>query len=203
MGGLTNFPTGLDDDSSLYDVTDTVSTPMAAHHNNIKEAVKAIEAKLGIRSSAVPTSLDYRIGNPTGAHTHDGASGNGPRVIGSANYIVNTQQVGSLGPSGLNKAFPLVIGKTMRLDSVQGALRVGPSGASAAWVDINFGPTSLWQASQGDRMTFAVMATVWRQATPALLITYPSGAVITIDVDAIGGPNSSGQDLSVTFVFRD
>lgn len=80
MAGNTNFPTGLDDDSSLYDVTDAVSTLQAAHHNNLKEAVKAIEAKVGVHLTSSPTALDYRIGHPTGGHIHNGASGQGPQI---------------------------------------------------------------------------------------------------------------------------
>lgn len=77
MAGNTNFPTALDDDSSLYDVTDAVHTLQAAHHNNPKEAIKALEAKVGIFGTSSPTALDYRIGNPTNSHRHDGASGQG------------------------------------------------------------------------------------------------------------------------------
>jgi hypothetical protein len=80
MGGQTNFPTALDDDSSLFDVTDGVSTLIEGHHNNTKEAVKALEAKVGIRSTSVATSLDYRLGHPTGSHRHDGASGQGQPI---------------------------------------------------------------------------------------------------------------------------
>jgi hypothetical protein len=78
---LTNFPTALDDDGSLYQVTDLSSALIAAHHNSIKDAVKEIEVMLGIRSSGVPTSIQYRLGNPTGGHTHDfNASGMGGPV---------------------------------------------------------------------------------------------------------------------------
>lgn len=79
MSGAANFPGSLDTDGSLYDVTDGVSYPQAAHHNNIKEAVKAIEAKLGINNTAVATSIDYRLGN-VGGHNHNGASGMGPQI---------------------------------------------------------------------------------------------------------------------------
>lgn len=84
MAGNTNFPTSLDDDSSLRDVTDNVSTLQAADHNNLKEAVKAIQAKVGVDFTAVPTSLDYRLGHPTDGHRHDGASGQGPPIAASA-----------------------------------------------------------------------------------------------------------------------
>jgi hypothetical protein len=75
MSGAANFPTGLDDDASLLNVTDGVTTLQASHHNNMKEAIKAIQQKLGIFSTVAPTSIDYRLGNATDGHHHNGASG--------------------------------------------------------------------------------------------------------------------------------
>lgn len=80
MAGNTNYPTALDDDASLYDVTDNVTAIIAAHHNNIKESVKAIERRIGIISTGSATAIDYRLGNPTDSHRHDGATGQGQRV---------------------------------------------------------------------------------------------------------------------------
>jgi hypothetical protein len=44
----TNYPTALDDDDSMYNVTDNVDDVLAVHHNALKEAVIAIETALGI-----------------------------------------------------------------------------------------------------------------------------------------------------------
>jgi len=224
MSGNTNFPTGLDDNTSLLDVTDGVTAIVAAHHNNTKEAVKAIEAKLGIYNTGAPTSLDYRLGNPTGSHRHDGASGGGAKInpttidVPSGAYPTGTlydylrgntgeQIVTILRPAtaivGSNVGAPVVIGKTMQLVSIQGALRRGPSGATTAF-DINLnqpGPTSVYWASQGFRPIFPPGATAYRSSATPNTITYPSGAVITVDVDAVGS-NEPGQDLTLTLIFR-
>jgi microcystin-dependent protein len=64
------FPTTLD---SIADVTDGVDYPEATHINTLNDAVEAIEEKIGIDSSAVSTSLDYKIKNTTGGHDHDGS----------------------------------------------------------------------------------------------------------------------------------
>jgi hypothetical protein len=80
MSGNTNFPSGLDTDSSLFDVADGVNTVQAAHHNNLKEAIKAMQLKIGINNTLAPTTLDYRLGHPTDGHRHDGASGHGPPI---------------------------------------------------------------------------------------------------------------------------
>lgn len=75
-----NFPATLDDNSSLHQVSDAVTPLQAAHHNNLKDAIVAIEAKLGTTNTAVATSIDYRLGHPTGGHDHSGASGMGRQI---------------------------------------------------------------------------------------------------------------------------
>jgi hypothetical protein len=54
----TNFPTSLDSYAALVDGTDILE---AADQNNVRDAVEAIEAKVGINGSAVTTSHDYKI----------------------------------------------------------------------------------------------------------------------------------------------
>lgn len=263
MPGNTNFPGSLDTDGSLYDVTDGVSYPQAVHHNNLKEAVKALEAKLGINNTAVATSLDWRLGHPSG-HLHDGASGNGPRInpttipapsgaVGSPTWLHDHlmataihqagafqasgvyapssayQASGVFAPSsayqasgvfqpsagfrqlrawdyqgslasGASLGAPFAIPRTLQIDSVSARLNRAPSGATTA-LDINFGPTSLWAASQGNRIIFPPGTIGYDSASPNL-VTYPSGALVTVDVDSVGS-NDPGQHLSITFFFRE
>lgn len=215
MSGSANFPTSLDDDTSLHDVTDTVTAIIAAHHNNPKEAIKAIEAKLGIYNTSAPTSIDYRLGHHTGGHQHNGASGQGIQIsasnvaniasmINSTQKTIITLQKGASLIVGSNVAAPVVIGRTLLLESVQGSLRRGPSGATTA-IDINYNypsPTSIYQASQGFRPIFPPGATAYRSTATPNLMTYPSGGVITMDVDAVGSQDP-GQDLTITLIFRD
>lgn len=56
----TNFPTGLDSYGTLIDNTDDV---LAAHANDRGDAIEALEAKVGVDSSAVTTTLDYKVNN--------------------------------------------------------------------------------------------------------------------------------------------
>jgi len=56
----TNFPTSLDSYSTK---TDNVDDVQAAHINNVQDAIEALEAKVGITSSAVTSSLDYKVNN--------------------------------------------------------------------------------------------------------------------------------------------
>lgn len=98
MAGNTNFPTALDDDSSLIDVTDGVTAIEAAHHNNLKEAVKALQAKVGIFNTAAPTAIDYRLGHPSFGHRHDGASGQGVLIeSGGATFLEGHPSYASTG----------------------------------------------------------------------------------------------------------
>jgi len=60
MAGSTDFPTSLD---SLGDVTDAVDDVDDDHVNDLRRAVEAIEAKVGIDSSAVTSSHDYILAN--------------------------------------------------------------------------------------------------------------------------------------------
>lgn len=206
MSGNSNFPTALDDDSSLGDVTDSVSTLQAAHHNNLKEAIKVIEAKIGIRSTAVVTALDYRLGNPTGSHDHGGASGMGAPIVATAltgfsleRWTAQLFHVPSAAV-GSNIAAPISIGRTGQIESISAVLQRGPSGATTAF-KVLVGPTNIWGASVGLGVRFAPGATLYSQPSPNL-ITYPSGAIITLDAEAVGS-SEPGQGLSVTFVFRD
>ena len=54
----TTFPTTLDTYVTLFDNTDAI---VAAHPNNRGDAIEAIEAKLGVDSSAVVTTHDYKL----------------------------------------------------------------------------------------------------------------------------------------------
>lgn len=72
----TNFPNSID----TY-ANPTASTweddPGFEHdkvHSNVHDAIRAIEAKIGIDGSDAPSSLDYLIKNTVGGHNHDGSN---------------------------------------------------------------------------------------------------------------------------------
>lgn len=86
MAGVSNYPTALDDNTSLFEVADNVTPLAAAHHNNLKAAMIAVETRLGILGGVSPTAIDVRLGHPTLGHTHSGASGQGPEIISEPNF---------------------------------------------------------------------------------------------------------------------
>jgi hypothetical protein len=57
----TNFPMSLDALLANQGLTDGVSIYTAAPHNNLMDAVDALQAKVGVNNSAVTTSLDYQV----------------------------------------------------------------------------------------------------------------------------------------------
>lgn len=61
---MTNFPTSLDSFSNPSGLQRmNVTVKHSVHHGNANDAIEAIEAKVGVDSSAVTTSLDYRTGS--------------------------------------------------------------------------------------------------------------------------------------------
>lgn len=66
MSAEINFPTSLDDATSMpdptqYDQIDSATTRHDEVETRQNNAIKAIEAKVGITGSAVSSSIDYRI----------------------------------------------------------------------------------------------------------------------------------------------
>jgi hypothetical protein len=59
----SNFPSSLDTftNPSSSDAMDSVSVPHASQHSDLNDAVEALEAKVGADSSAVTSSLDYKV----------------------------------------------------------------------------------------------------------------------------------------------
>ena len=76
----TNFPTSLDTSAELP--AESASTPLSTNHvtahQNIQDALEAVEAKIGVDNSAVTSSLDYKVTNASSSnpgHKHTLANG--------------------------------------------------------------------------------------------------------------------------------
>jgi hypothetical protein len=57
----TNFPTSLDSLTNPVSTDKLNSPPHATQHANANDAIEALQAKVGVNSSAVATSLDYKV----------------------------------------------------------------------------------------------------------------------------------------------
>jgi hypothetical protein len=80
----SNFPSSLDDftNPTAQDSLNSDTVPHADQHANLNDAVEALEAKVGVDSSAVTTSHDYKIAD----HASRLAT------LESANYITALEQ---------------------------------------------------------------------------------------------------------------
>lgn len=65
----TNFPSSLDNATTIpvESGTTALATNHVTSHQNIQDAIEAIEAKVGADSSAVTTSHDYKLSGVTGS----------------------------------------------------------------------------------------------------------------------------------------
>jgi len=82
MAGTTNFPTSLDNNSTLNEtLEENVDFYKAEHVNNLAAAVKALQVKVGINSSADDDSIDYFL------RERLGWSGDGDDPITIPDYV--------------------------------------------------------------------------------------------------------------------
>ena len=63
----TNFPTSLDALTNPAGTDDVSIVDHAAQHSDVNDATEALQAKVGVNSSAVTTSHDYKLGEVTGS----------------------------------------------------------------------------------------------------------------------------------------
>lgn len=95
----TDFPTSLD---SLTNPTATDSMGTVSHssqHISANDAIEALEAKVGVDSSAVATSLDYLVSNASSedpGHTHTVSGISSGSLSGSDTTLIT----GTAGTSG-------------------------------------------------------------------------------------------------------
>jgi hypothetical protein len=193
----------------------------------MKEAIKALEALIGIENTAVATTLRYMLQHPSLGHRHDAASGNGPRLAPSTiavpsggypsggnlhdhlvatevhqrpRHMVHIEYSGSI-PSGGNLT-PCYAPRTMQIEDIQAVFRVPPSGATTS-LDVKVGATSLWVLATAGRPNFNAGATLSNRTMASLSqVTVPSGAIIYPVVQQVG-TNVPGIDLGITFLFRE
>ena len=138
----TSFPTGLDALTNPTGSSSLTSPDHAGQHADINDAVEALEAKVGINSSAVTSSLDYKITNINASNL---ASGTVPsaRVAGAYTGVTSVGTLGSLTVTG----DVTVDTNTLKVDSTNN--RVGIANASPAYtLDVN-GTVEATQYLQG------------------------------------------------------
>ena len=61
----TGFPTSLDALTNPTSTDSLTSPSHAGQHADANDAIEALQVKVGVNGSAVTTSLDYKVSNPT------------------------------------------------------------------------------------------------------------------------------------------
>lgn len=59
-----NFPTSLDSLTNPASGDSLTSPSHAGQHADANDAIEALQAKVGVNSSSVSTSLDYKVNKP-------------------------------------------------------------------------------------------------------------------------------------------
>ena len=95
----TNFPTSLDALTNPTGSSSLTSPDHAGQHADINDAVEALEAKVGINSSAVTSSLDYKIVNIPATSITTGTLDNS-RLPSAATTITSVGTLTGLTVSG-------------------------------------------------------------------------------------------------------
>lgn len=144
----TAFPGGLDSFTNPIgtDTLDSVSVPHASQHDNLNDAVAALEAKVGINSSAVPSSLDYKVSHVFGATTRWGTS--------AFSTIDLTTAITALGPNASNTNLVYFTAPFSMTTTQVRAIVIGTAAGSAS-----FALYSIDSSDNGTRLTTAAMAT--------------------------------------------
>ena len=147
----TNFPTSLDTLSNPSGAA-RLSTDHATQHANANDAIEALQAKVGVDSSAVATSLDYKVAQLELGSTVYTISDGAAFEIDPGNGSVQTV---TLGASRTPKATNFEAGQTLLLGVDDGA-----SAYSLTWTDATFGGTGVvWNKAGGTATAPALAAT--------------------------------------------
>lgn len=94
----TNFPSSLDSLTNPQ-AGDTLANPShSEQHANANDAIEALQAKVGVNSSAVTTSLDYKVSQlETNAVSSGLVDAKGDLIVGTADNTVSRLAVGTNG----------------------------------------------------------------------------------------------------------
>ena len=126
----TNFPVTLDTYAALVDNTDDV---LAAHPNDRGDAIEALEAKVGVDSSAVTTSHDYKIDALETAVRPVPLGGTGAATLTDHGILLGSG-AGAVTPTAVMSNGQLLVGQTGAdplPKTISGDITVTAAGATA------------------------------------------------------------------------
>lgn len=184
----TNFPTGLDTftNPTATDTLNSVTVPHATQHDNLNDAVLALETKVGINSSADTNSLDYKV-----AHLSPAAPGyaRGPNTAATLPIFNATSAV--VAGSGTVQYVSFMAPASFTTTKVR--LLVAAVGGSNTFTGVAL---YSMDTSTGNLTRIAqVTGTTFWNATGAIDLTWTASTAITagltyaIGVLSVGGSN--------------
>lgn len=131
----TNFPGGLDTfpSAATLAVQTLATSPHSNLHENLGDAITALEAKVGVNSSVVTSSLDYKLANNVALLGAANTFTTGPQTVqGIANHIaLSGASAGNsvtLTASGSDTNVPIAF----RPKGANGFLALGPDSYGAS-----------------------------------------------------------------------
>ena len=184
----TSFPSGLDALTNPTSSDGLNSPDHAGQHANANDAIEALQAKVGINSSAVTSSLDYKITNINASNL---ASGTVPtaRISGSYTGItgVGTLTVGAIPAS-------LLTGTTLPATIVTSSLTSVGTITTGTWSG-SFGAVS------GANLTTLNASNLSSGTVPSARISGSYTGFTGITVDGASSPAITIGDWSGSAVF--
>lgn len=172
----TSFPTGLDTLTNPVSTDTTTAVDHAAQHANANDAIEALQAKVGINSSAVNTSHDFKLSEVTSTDkavgksatqtltnkTIDAASNTltGVATATGTMTFTNKRITVRSSSSTANSATPsintdnvdivIITGQTNNITSMTSGLSGTPTEGQTLWLAMTAGsgtPTITWGSS--------------------------------------------------------
>ena len=164
----SNFPTSLD---SLTDPTATGKLNSPSHsqqHININDAVEKIEAKVGVNSSAVTTSHDYKLSgvgtgdkasSVTGTETLTNKRLTSPKINENVAVTSTATEINNLsGVTGVTGTEKIVldINPTITKPVLKGSTQTVTSNTDGATVTFNLSASNVHTVVLGGNRTLAI-----------------------------------------------
>lgn len=189
----SSYPTALDSFTDPSASNKLNSPSHSAQHANINDAVEKLEAKVGINSSTVATSIDYLLKNTTGGHDHDGTDSKRVSAIELSNGTLTAYQSvrANSGATAMEAFDPSYGTINFLIDGGGGVIQTGVKGD----VVVDFACTIVSATMLADQ-SGSIVVDVWKDSyanfppTNSDSITSSTPLTISSDTDV--------QDLSLT-----
>ena len=182
----SNFPSSLDSftNPSSSDAMDSVSVPHATQHSDVNDAVEALQAKVGADSSAVTSSLDYKIAQleTLGASTAFTPTWTAGFTVGNASEIWHYMKINEfvcvfgqtvLGSTSAVTGVPSMTLPVARSAYTGGVLDIGYGSLGDAGT-ATYNATIITTSSSGPALFFARNAAISyvREASPSATVPF-------------------------------